>query len=1289
LKTVRRRDRKSFSKIDREWNLQIPNLLEVQLKSFRDFLQMDVDSLQRKNEGLQEVFTGVFPISDPRELYSLEFVGYEIGEPKYSMDECVERDLTFSAPLKARMRLITREEVDGVKRDKDVIEQEVYLGELPLITDSGTFIINGAERVIVSQLHRSPGVFFDEMTHPNGKQLYSARIIPYRGSWVEFSLDVNDVMHVHIDRRRKLPVTVLLRALGFVSDRDILELFFDRETLDVKGKKSESALGRVCAQDIVDESTGEILLEANDEITAEKVEVLKKSGLATLDVFIIPMQDEADIVRNTLRKDPTHSQEEALHRIYSLLRPGEPPRADSAREILNKLFFNPKRYDLARVGRYKLNQKLPHDHLLPGSDVRKRLELGIPDLNHATLCREDFIVIIKYLLLMRVGGEIVTERGGIPAEADDIDHLGNRRVRSVGELLANQFNIGLARMARIIRERMSLQDQDQITPTDLVNSRTISAVIQSFFGSSQLSQFMDQTNPLAELTNKRRLSALGPGGLTRDRAGFEVRDVHYTHYGRMCPIETPEGPNIGLISSLSTYAKVNEFGFLETPYFRVSGGVVDRKRPEFLAADVEDRSHIAPANTPFNRETGEVVGDTLSVRFRGEYPTVEKTQIDYMDVSPIQLVSPAAALIPFLEHDDANRALMGSNMQRQAVPLLVTEAPLVGTGLEIKVAEDSGAVLLSRRSGVVEFVSGEMIAIRYERDPDEPSVDYGQQPNLDIYRLTKFRRSNQDTCLNQRPIVAEGQKVKRGQVIADGPATRDGELALGRNVLCAFMPWGGYNFEDAILVSEKLIKDDVFTSIHIEEFELQVRDTKRGVEEITREIPNVSEDAVKNLDEEGVIRIGARVRQGDILVGKVTPKGEQELSPEERLLKAIFGDKAGDVRDASLKAPPGMDGIVIDIKVFSRREKDEGTKQQEKKKTEKLRRESKKERERIADVRLASVAEILGEQVVNVLRSAQTGEPHARKGRKYSRELLESIDLDDLAWGTPVTDDDKVNERFWAVMDGAQMAFTRCERELEKEIEKVTRGDELPPGVVKLVKVYIAKKRKLSVGDKMAGRHGNKGVVAKVLAEEDLPYLPDGMPIEIVLNPLGVPSRMNIGQVLETHLGWASAKLGYTAATPVFAGATVAEIKSELRAAGLPEDGKEVLRDGRTGQSFDARVCVGYIYMLKLSHLVDDKIHARSTGPYSLVTQQPLGGKAQFGGQRFGEMEVWALEAYGAAYTLQELLTVKSDDVSGRSRIYEAIVKGENPPEPGVPESFNVLVKELQSLCLEVQFEEV
>ena len=841
-------------------------------------------------------------------------------------------------------------------------------------------------------------------------------------------------------------------------------------------------------------------------------------------------------------------------------------------------------------------------------------------------------------------------------------------------------------MERAVKERMSSVDVSTVMPNDLINAKPAAAAVREFFGSSQLSQFMDQTNPLSEITHKRRLSALGPGGLTRERAGFEVRDVHPTHYGRICPIETPEGPNIGLINSLATFARVNKYGFIESPYRKIVDGKLTTD-VVYLSAMEESKHHVAQANAELDKD-GSFVDEFVICRYAGDVIMAPRENVDLMDVSPKQMVSVAAALIPFLENDDANRALMGSNMQRQAVPLLVTEAPLVGTGLEDKVAEDSGALVLARRSGVVEFVSGEMIAVRYERDEDEPEFDYSEQPNLDLYRLTKFRRSNQDTCLNQRPVVTEGMRVKKGQAIADGPATRDGELALGRNVLAAFMPWGGYNYEDAILVGEKLIKNDVFTSVHIEEFELQVRDTKRGVEEITREIPNVSEEAVKNLDEEGVIRVGARVRQGDILVGKVTPKGEQELSPEERLLKAIFGDKAGDVRDASLKAPPGMDGIVIDIKVFSRREKDESTKAQEKKKIEKLRRESKKERERIAEVRLSNATTILDEQLVNVLKSASTGELLARKGRKFAADFLQELDLDDLAWGTPVTEDEKVNDRFWKAMNNAQNAFTRCEKELEKEIEKVTRGDELPPGVVKLVKVYIAKRRKLSVGDKMAGRHGNKGVVARIVPEEDLPYLPDGEVVEIVLNPLGVPSRMNIGQILEVHLGWAAHAQGYNCATPVFAGATVDEIKAELRAAGLPEDGKAELHDGRTGDAFDQRVTVGYLYMLKLSHLVDDKIHARSTGPYSLVTQQPLGGKAQFGGQRFGEMEVWALEAYGAAYTLQELLTVKSDDVGGRSRIYEAIVKGENPPEPGTPESFNVLVKELQSLCLEVQFEE-
>ncbi|HKO21664.1 MAG TPA: DNA-directed RNA polymerase subunit beta, partial [Candidatus Eisenbacteria bacterium] len=857
-------------------------------------------------------------------------------------------------------------------------------------------------------------------------------------------------------------------------------------------------------------------------------------------------------------------------------------------------------------------------------------------------------------------------------------------VRAVGELLANQFNVGLARMARIIRERMTLQDAEQVTPYDLINARTISAVIQSFFGSSQLSQFMDQTNPLAELTHKRRLSALGPGGLTRDRAGFEVRDVHYTHYGRMCPIETPEGPNIGLISSLATYARVNELGFLETPYRRVDQGAVDKKQVQFLSADVEDQFKIAQANAAVNGE-GHLQG-LQNVRERGEFPMVEPSNVDFMDISPIQLVSPAAALIPFLEHDDANRALMGSNMQRQAVPLLYTEAPLVGTGLEQKVAEDSGALVLAKRPGVIEAVSGDSILVRYDQPEGRSrAVDYSEMAGIDSYRLTKFKRSNQDTCINQRPLVNEGDRVKKGQLLADGAATRHGELALGANVLVAFMPWGGYNFEDAILVSERLIKDDRFTSIHIEEFELQVRDTKRGAEEITREIPNVSEEAVKNLDEEGIVRIGARVKAGDILVGKVTPKGETDLTPEERLLRAIFGEKAGDVRDASLKAPPGMDGVVIDTKVFSRREKDESTKKQEKRKIDRLRRQAKKEKDRILETRAAEVGKALIGEFVNKWVEGDGDKSVARSGKKIDEEFLSKADLDSIPYRTAVTRDDAINDRFWSILEGAARAMDRVEKNLEKEIEKVTRGDELPPGVVKLVKVYVAKKRKLSVGDKMAGRHGNKGVVAKILPEEDLPYLPDGTPVDMVLNPLGVPSRMNIGQILETHLGWAARELGDTVATPVFAGATVDEIKASLRDANLPEDGKTVLYDGRTGEAFDQRVTVGFIYMMKLSHLVDDKIHARSIGPYSLVTQQPLGGKAQFGGQRFGEMEVWALEAYGAAYTLQELLTVKSDDVSGRSRIYEAIVKGENPPSPSTPESFNVLVKELQSLCMDVQ----
>jgi DNA-directed RNA polymerase subunit beta len=1281
--------KRSFSKERADFALEIPNLLAVQLTSYERFLQRNTLPDQRVNEGLQEVFNSVFPIEDSRGMFRLEFVSYGIGEPKYSMQECQERDLSFSVPLKVRLRLHIREDVDGQKRDKEIMEpQEVYLGELPMITDKGTFIINGAERVIVSQLHRSPGVFFDSSTHPNGKRLFACRIIPYRGSWVEFSVDVKDILYVHIDRKRKLPATVLLKALDIVSDKDILDLFYDSETLDVGGlktKKTQSLIHRISAEDVIDPETGEILLESNQEITEAVLKKLLAANVSEVSVFIIPLQDEADIIRNTLKKDTSRSAEEALARIYSLMRPGEPPRLDTAREYLNRLFFNPKRYDLAKVGRHKLNAKLHHAQLLGGRKAMKRYGFQVPPEDLTTLCKEDFVGILRYLLLLRIAEtEDVSEPFAI--ETDDIDHLGNRRVRSVGELLAKEFNTGLARMARIIRERMSLQEPESVSAYDFINARTISAVIQSFFGSSQLSQFMDQTNPLAELTHKRRLSALGPGGLTRDRAGFEVRDVHYTHYGRVCPIETPEGPNIGLISSLSTYARVNDYGFLETPYRKVKNGALTGGI-DFLSADQEDNFVIAQANTPTDAK-GKIVAETVACRYKGEFPLLKPDAVQYMDVSPMQTVSPAAALIPFLEHDDANRALMGSNMQRQAVPLLRTEQPLVGTGLEARVACDSGAAILCRRAGVVESVSGEALTVKYDSTSGMNLRDFSADAGLDVYPLTKFKRSNQDTCVNQSPVVTRGQRVKDGDVLADGPGTQGGELALGCNVLVAFMPWRGYNFEDAILASEKLIKRDFFSSIHIEEFELQVRDTKRGVEEITREIPNVGEDAIKYLDEDGIIQIGAPVRAGDILVGKVTPKGETDLTPEERLLRAIFGDKAGDVRDASLKAPPGMEGFVIDVKVFARKEKDDSTKKREKNKIDRIRRLTRKEVQVIRENRDEELLRILQGHLLERLVSGGSGEILVRAGTVANADRLrERVDFDDIAYRGPVAKERRVNERFWAQFDLATRAIERIRRDEEKGVEKITRGDELPPGVVKMVKVYIAKKRKLSVGDKMAGRHGNKGVVSKVLPEEDMPYLPDGTPVDLVLNPLGVPSRMNIGQILETHLGWAAHELGFRAITPVFSGATVDEIKGCLREAGLPQDGKSTLYDGRTGEAFDRPVTVGYIYMMKLSHLVDDKIHARSIGPYSLVTQQPLGGKAQFGGQRFGEMEVWALEAYGAAHTLQELLTVKSDDVDGRARIYEAIVKGDNPPEPGVPESFNVLVKELRSLCLDIQFE--
>ncbi|MBM3317820.1 MAG: DNA-directed RNA polymerase subunit beta [Candidatus Eisenbacteria bacterium] len=1289
MSTTTQRPKRVFSRDGSGSLFEIPNLLAVQLTSYERFLQKDIAPEKRSLEGLQEVFHSVFPIEDSRSMFRLEFVSYEIGEPKYSVLECQERDLTYSVPLKVKLRLHVREEIDGKKRDKEILEpQEVYLGELPMITDKGTFVINGAERVIVSQLHRSPGVFFDSSTHANGKRLYACRIIPYRGSWVEFSIDVKDILYVHIDRKRKLPATVLLKALGIVTDRDILDLFYESTRIEIGGlrtKKVQSLIHRISAEDVIDPETGEILLECNQEITEALLKKLTKADVKDVAVYEIPIQDEADIVRNTLKKDPCRTEEEALARIYSLMRPGEPPRLETAREYLHRLFFNPKRYDLARVGRHKLNRKLRHEQLLGSKATLARYGFQPPPDDLTTLCREDFVGILRYLLMLRIAE---TEEGLVPAgiETDDIDHLGNRRVRSVGELLSKEFNTGLARMARIIRERMSLQDPEQVSAYDFINARTISAVIQSFFGSSQLSQFMDQTNPLAELTHKRRLSALGPGGLTRDRAGFEVRDVHYTHYGRMCPIETPEGPNIGLISSLSTYARVNDLGFLETPYRKVKSGTVGSETA-FLSADEEDQFVIAQASEPLD-EKGRLTGDQVACRYKGEFPLQRPSEIQYMDISPMQTVSPAAALVPFLEHDDANRALMGSNMQRQAVPLLKTEAPYVATGLEGKTAHDSGAVVLARRPGVVESVTGDLISVKYDTGSGVQLRDFSADAGLDNYPLTKFKRSNQDTCINQRPVVLPGQRVKAGDLLADGPATRLGDLALGSNVLVAFMPWRGYNFEDAILVSERLIRDDIFSSIHIEEFELQVRDTKRGVEEITREIPNVGEEALRYLDEDGIVQVGAPVRAGDILVGKVTPKGETDLTPEERLLRAIFGDKAGDVRDASLKAPPGMDGVVIDTKVFSRKDKDESTKKHEKKKVDRVKRLARKEVQIIRENRDEALLRILHDHVLERIVSASSGEIVVRAGTKGAAERLrDKLDFDDIAYRAAVAKDRRTNERFWAQFDLATRAMERVRREEEKDIERITRGDELPPGVIKMVKVYVAKKRKLSVGDKMAGRHGNKGVVSKVLPMEDMPYLPDGTPVDIVLNPLGVPSRMNIGQVLETHLGWAAHELGFDAVTPVFAGATADDIKACLREAGLPEDGKSWLFDGRTGERFDHPVTVGYIYMMKLSHLVDDKIHARSIGPYSLVTQQPLGGKAQFGGQRFGEMEVWALEAYGAAHTLQELLTVKSDDVEGRSRIYEAIVKGENPPDPGVPESFNVLVKELRSLCLDVQFE--
>jgi DNA-directed RNA polymerase subunit beta len=1522
----------SFGKLQE--GMDMPHLLDIQTRAFQALLQRDAAQHDREDIGLERVFKELFPIADVHENFSLEFVSYTLGEPKYSVEECIERDMTYSAPLKATLQLVINEEVNGQKRPRNIIQKEVYLGELPLLTDLGTFVINGAERVIVSQLHRSPGVVFEEATHPNGQRLISARIIPFRGSWVEFTVDIHDVIYVHIDKKKKFPATALLRAFGYSSNSDILRLFFAVRDLDLtrkresrvdqrevlgaviaeditlageaidpeapkaKTKKAKAAqeraaadllvregdelteevlnrltrLGirtikvfasymtvdlrdeldalergerpqpRVLSHDVVDPETGEVLAEAGQAVKETLIKRLRRADVVRVQVFVPSGRAESTLIKNTLGKDPTNTnnwpeierkkfpspetlieaaETHALRSIYALLRPGDAPNKETARQALERLFFSPKRYDLGRVGRYKINQ---------------RLGLSI-DAGMTVLTKDDFVAILRYLVELHEG------RGHV----DDIDHLGNRRIRSVGELIANQFSVGLSRMARLVKERMSINtDPEKISLDDLVNARTVSAVIQAFFGSSQLSQFMDQTNPLAELTHKRRLSALGPGGLTRERAGFEVRDVHYSQYGRMCPIETPEGPNIGLITSLACYARVNDLGFVETPYRVVKNGKITGEIA-WLDANREEDVTIAQANAKLNPD-GSFVDEFVLCRQRADYPVLPPDRIDYMDVAPEQLVSIAAALIPFLEHDDANRALMGSNMQRQAVPLLSPQTPLVGTGLEEKVARDSGACVIARRSGVVTRVTADEIIVdaapteKHRRSDDErPLARLTQQ---DRYRLKKYWRTNQDTAINQRPIVRLGQRVKAGDALADGAGTEQGQLALGANVLVAFMPWYGHNFEDAIVLSERLVKDDVYSSIHIQELELHVRDTKRGQEEITREIPNVAEESLVDLDERGIVRIGAHVKPGDILVGKITPKGETELSPEEKLLTAIFGEKAKDVKDSSLKVSPGMEGVVIDVKIFSRIE-DQVVEKDRGERIGEVRRLEGEEKVRVNEVRDEELRDVLEGETVALALKAGTVEEAIPAGTKLTAEVLAETRFAQIDLKTFRVENRKANERVRSIIDTANEEKARIEEKAEERIDRILQPDELPPGVIQLVKVYLAEKRKISVGDKMAGRHGNKGIVARVVPEEDMPFLPDGRAVDIVLNPLGVPSRMNVGQILETHLGWAARILGFYAKTPTFSGANEREIglllklagltwaratlnlhnsplnvtdadirtlledirpegghgekvyllddakvsdlagrtmsqdtrdtfhrvrdflaqaakelaereaqelqnqvalhtamandetlgatpraeakatlrqlekrvgrtpaavledlelpalasmlgpKAEadvdasvgelMRLAGITPAGKMHLRDGRSGERFAFPITVGEIYMLKLSHLVDDKIHARSIGPYSLVTQQPLAGKAQFGGQRFGEMEVWALEAYGAAHTLQEILTVKSDDVNGRSRVYEAIVKGQNLPEPGTPESFNVLVKELQALGIHVK----
>ncbi|MFT4784896.1 MAG: DNA-directed RNA polymerase subunit beta [Cyclobacteriaceae bacterium] len=1281
-------ERISFSSIKSV--LEYPDFLDVQVRSFTDFFQLDTPAEKRESEGLYKVFMENFPISDSRDNYKLEFIDYTVDPPKYAVQESIERGLTYSVPLKAKLRLLCN---DDDNEDFETIEQEVFLGNIPYMTEKGSFVINGAERVIVSQLHRSPGVFFAQSKHTNGTLLYSARIIPFKGSWIEFATDVNNVMYAYIDRKKKFPITTLLRSIGYGTDKDILDLFGLSEEVNATAKELKKAVGRRLAarvlrtwtEDFVDEDTGEVvsidrnevILERDSIITIDDIDTIVESGSKSV---VLHKKDvnvtDYSIVYNTLQKDNSNSEKEAVEQIYRQLRNTEAPDEQTARDIIQNLFFSDKRYDLGEVGRYRINKKLGID---TGFDKK-------------VLTTEDIILIVKYLI-----GLINSK-----AVVDDIDHLSNRRVRTVGEQLYSQFGVGLARMARTIRERMNVRDNEDFKPVDLINARTLSSVINSFFGTNQLSQFMDQTNPLAEITHKRRMSALGPGGLSRERAGFEVRDVHYTHYGRLCTIETPEGPNIGLISSLCVHAKVNSMGFIETPYRQVENGKVDMSgNVKYLTAEDEDTFNIAQANAPLKGETGQFVNDRVKARFEGDFPVVEPKQLGYMDVAPNQIVSVAASMIPFLEHDDANRALMGSNMQRQAVPLLRAEAPIVGTGLEKRVAIDSRALILAEENGEIEYVDAKKIIVRYEQDEDEKRITF-DAPSKE-YVLTKFRRTNQDTCINLKPIVLKGDKVKKGQPLCDGFATEQGELALGRNLLVAYMPWQGYNFEDAIVISERVVREDVFTSIHIDEYELEVRDTKRGEEELTSEIPNVSEEAVKNLDENGVIRVGAEVSEGDILIGKITPKGESDPTPEEKLLRAIFGDKAGDVKDASLKATPSLQGVIIDTKLFSRPKKDKDVRVRSKKEVELLKGRYGAQLTEVRNQMIDKLTLILeGKSSAGIKH--KFGEEIMSKGAKFSRKNIEAnlfptknVFRDESNYNAPEevnlisdlnlddwTNDQAINDLVYRLIKRYIIKRNEIAGLFKRERFTLEVGDELPAGIVKLAKVYVAKKRKLKVGDKMAGRHGNKGVVARIVREEDMPFMEDGTPMDIVLNPLGVPSRMNIGQIYETVLGWAGKKLGRTYATPIFDGATEEEVQAELAEAGLPSFGRSYLYDGLTGEIFDQPVTVGIAYMLKLGHLVDDKMHARSIGPYSLITQQPLGGKAQFGGQRFGEMEVWALEAFGAAHVLQEILTIKSDDVIGRAKAYEAIVKGENMQKPNIPESFNVLVHELRGLALEI-----